>query len=274
MNYIDNTKKEILDWENEKPGFLAKISKKILSPAQEIVGNLVPNEVLEKVTVAVEKVLSGIAGLSPNTINLDEINNRVGTNHDHFEAKLKAMDLAAKHYWNYHISYGIGEGAATGAAGLPGLALDIPALFGLAIRLIQEISTCYGYDINSKNEQVYIMNVLSTGATSDIDVKASLLVGLKEIEQILLKVAWKKIYESYAQNEFSKKTAIATFREFCKSIGIQLTKRKALQMIVLIGAAVGATFNATFINDVGKAAYMSYRRRKIAEFEGNLIESN
>jgi hypothetical protein len=36
-------------------------------------------------------------------------------------------------------------------------------------------------------------------------------------------------------------------------------------MVPVIGAIVGASFNYAFMNDVGRAAYMSYRRRKLGE---------
>jgi hypothetical protein len=73
--------------------------------------------------------------------------------------------------------------------------------------------------------------------------------------------------DSLAKREISRLSAIAALRQFARSLGIQVTKRKALQMVPVVGAVVGASFNATFVNDVGRAAYMSYRRRWIAEHE-------
>ena len=73
--------------------------------------------------------------------------------------------------------------------------------------------------------------------------------------------------EALARKEISRISLLAAMRQFAKSLGIQLTKRKALQMVPAVGALVGASFNATFVNDIGRAAYMSYRRRRIAELE-------
>ena len=74
--------------------------------------------------------------------------------------------------------------------------------------------------------------------------------------------------EALARKEISHVALLASMRQFAKSLGVQLTKRKALQMVPVVGALVGASFNATFVNDVGRAAFMSYRRRRITELEG------
>jgi len=110
-----------------------------------------------------------------------------------------------------------------------------------------------------------VLHVLRTGSTGDIKAKVEFLIGLKELEQILLKVAWKRMNEALARKEISRIAAIAALRQFAKRLGIQVTKRKALQAIPVIGGLVGASFNATFVNDVGRAAYMNYRRRWIEQ---------
>ena len=73
-------------------------------------------------------------------------------------------------------------------------------------------------------------------------------------------MAWKKL----AARQASKFSVLGGVKSLAKSLGITLTERKALQMIPLIGGIVGASFNLTFANDIGRAAYMCYRRRWIA----------
>ena len=68
------------------------------------------------------------------------------------------LNQAAQHYWNWNLSYAAVEGGATGAAGIFGLAADIPALFTIVIRLIQQISVCYGYDPTKPEERDYILS--------------------------------------------------------------------------------------------------------------------
>jgi hypothetical protein len=179
--------------------------------------------------------------------------------------QLQAADERARGSWNWHIGLGIAEGGAAGGFGLPGIAADIPALFGILIREIQEIGTCYGYDMSKPEEWDYILHVLRTGATTNMKEKIAFVVSLKEFEQILIRVTWTHMSESFAAKQISKESLLAAIRQFAKSLGIQITKRKALQMIPVIGALVGASFNGMLTNDIGKAAYMNYRRRWIAD---------
>jgi len=162
----------------------------------------------------------------------------------------------------------LAEGGVTGSAGLPGLAADVPALMTLSLRLIQQVGTCYGFDVNTDDEHDYVLQVLRAGSTADIKAKLEFLIGLKQLEQALLKVTWKEMEQALAQKEIGQLAAVAAVRQFAKTLGIQITKRKALQAVPIIGGLVGASFNATFMNDVGRAAYMSYRRRWIAEQTG------
>lgn len=263
--YIDRARLEIAKWESEGPGYLAKLGNFVLSPVDKAFEVLVPDAVQHSVANAIEIFLNGLSVASRISINTDEICSRVQSNQEGDDLDLRGLDIAAKHYCNWHIGYATAEGAATGAVGIAGLAADIPALFTIAIRLIQEISTCYGYDPYDENEREYILHVLQTGATGDIKAKIEFLVGLKQVEQVLLKVAWKQMNQALARKELSKQAALAALRQFARTLGIQVTKRKALQAIPVFGALIGASFNATLVNDVGRAAYMSYRRRWIQE---------
>jgi hypothetical protein len=44
---------------------------------------------------------------------------------------------------------------------------------------------------------------------------------------------------------------------------MDLLRRNALQLIPIAGAVTGATLNAAYLNDIGRAAYVCYRRRFI-----------
>ena len=133
--------------------------------------------------------------------------------------------------------------------------------------MIQQIAICYGYDPTKPEEQEYVMHILRTGSASDVAAKMEALIFLKQVEQILIKVAWKKMAADLAAKQIGAQSMLAALRQFAKSLGINLTKRKALQMVPIIGALVGASFNATYTNDIGHAAYFCYRRRWIADRE-------
>jgi hypothetical protein len=268
--YVKRASAEVNEWENEKPGFLKQTADFIFWPAEKAAEALIPDGITEAVGKAIEQVLSLIASGTSWTFDPDVIRSSVRKRIRHRKTpsladRLKAADEQARELWNWHICYAIAEGAATGSLGLPGIAADIPALFGILIREIQEIGTCYGYEISKPEECDYLLHVLRTGSTTSIKEKIGFVVSLKEFEQILINVAWKRMSEALAAKQISKLSLLAAIRQFAKSLGIQITKRKALQMIPVIGGLVGGSFNGMFANDVGKAAYMNYRRRWIAD---------
>jgi hypothetical protein len=53
-----------------------------------------------------------------------------------------------------------------------------------------------------------------------------------------------------------------------RQLGVNLTKRKMLQAVPFVGAAVAATANWTFMDDVAWAARRSYQERWFADREG------
>lgn len=266
--YLKLAKREIEEWESQGPGFLAHLGDFVLLPAEKAAKALIPAGLQDAVAGAIYKLLSGLSSATQLTSNEDKIYHRLEASYRECGDELKAADAVAKHYWNRNVVYAVGEGGSTGALGLAGLAADVPALFAISLRLIRQIGTCYGHDLTSDEEQEYVMHILRTGSTPNLKTKMECLVALKQIEQILLKVSWMKMSEALAHKEISRLSLLAATRQFAQRLGVQLTKRKALQLVPVVGALVGASFNALFVNDVGRAAYMAYRRRRIAELEG------
>ena len=273
MNYIENALTEIKAWETEKPGILNQVADFVLWPAEKAAEALIPASVTEAVGKAVEGCLSALSTQTSRTVNFDEIRASVEAqarklrqpDDPSITDQLRAADECARETWNWHIGYAITEGAATGTVGLPGLAVDIPALFSILLREIQGMACCYGYDPSTETEREYLLHILRTGSTTNVKEKIEFVVTLKEFEQILIRVTWKRMSEEFAAKQISKHSLLAAIRQFAKSLGIQLTKRKALQMIPVIGGLVGASFNGMLANDIGRAAYMNYRRRWIAD---------
>ena len=275
MEYLEQAKNEIQIWETEKPGFLNQAADFLLWPAEKAAEALIPKSVQEAVGNAIQSCLSAISSQTTRTFDAGAIGQGIsarirelGGDTPTLCHQLQASDERGREFWKWHIGYAAVEGGATGAAGLLGLAADIPALFSILVREMQEIATCYGYDVSTEREREYLLQVLRAGFASNVKVKMEFIVTLKEFEQILVNVAWKKMAEEFAAKQFSKHSILAGLRQFAKSLGFQLTKRKALQMIPVIGAIVGASLNGTLANDIGKAAYMSYRRRWISERGG------
>lgn len=278
--YVEIVKTELAHWEKRKPGYIADVANFILTPFLRLVEKIVPDAIQDTIAKGIQVSLAGLHHLSKKTLYKGKINEEIDALMeqysdewpDFFDVELMSRDTEAKNVWNWHCAYATIEGAGSGVMGLPGLAADIPLLMSISLREIQSISLCYGYDPNSDLEKEYILQILNTASATDLGTKQAAMITLKQCEQILLKVTWKKMAESAATKEISKTAFLYALREFAKQLGIRLTKRKLLQMIPVIGALIGGAFNYIYVKDIGETAYMCYRRRFLEEKTKRLLK--
>lgn len=158
------------------------------------------------------------------------------------------------------------EGGVTGAAGVAGIAVDIPALVTLNLRAIGEYATYYGFDVTSQQERLWVMNILGYASSPNDLAKQSAMAELVRIAQ---DVARRKTWEALEEHAF-----VQIVQQIARAVGIRLTKAKLAQVIPAIAVAVGAGFNAYYTARVCDAAYYLYRERFLAEKYGaNVIEA-
>lgn len=157
------------------------------------------------------------------------------------------------------------EGAGTGTLGLPGIAIDIPALIALNLRAIGEYAAYYGFDSSRQEERLFAFNVLGLASSPTDASKALAMAQLVKIAQdIAKKSTWKQL---------EKSVFVQIIKEICKALGIRLTKAKLAQTVPLVGAAVGGGFNTYFTMKVCDAAFYLYRERFLAQkYGGTVIE--
>ncbi len=65
--------------------------------------------------------------------------------------------------------------------------------------------------------------------------------------------------------QLSKEGGIIAIKNLAKQLGINITKRKAMQAVPLIGAAVGASVNGWYVKDVGWAARRAFQERWLVD---------
>ena len=263
----------IKKWENEKPGFVSQTMGMLFNPVGKLISAVVPESVIESAINAANTAAQYLTDTADvlrdgNVDSIEELRTK----------DLKLCDKMADSVHNWAVGIAVGEGAAVGSVGLPGLAADIPFITTLALRTIHKIGACYGYVADANNEEeekAFVLGVLATANASTLGEKASFILGLKQISLLIQRNAWKKLAEMGTANLLAK--SIVSVRQAAKLIGVNLTKRKASQSIPFIGGAVGAALNASFINDIAWAARRSYQRRwlednKVIEPEASVDE--
>ncbi len=269
--YVKKIKDEINTWEKEGPGFLTNVTDFMLWPAMKAADLLIPEAVTQTVSTAIEGCLNGllwgadytfsdkdvIAKLTEKNSNLNSL--KTISKSDDFET----MDSTADHYWNYNLGYAITQGAACGAGGLAGLAANIPALYMIVFRCIQQIALCYGFDTSKDEERLYMIGILSIASASDIKSKQAAMVFMKQIQVGVAKKTWKKLAEESGKAAVG--TVVTLVRQAAKSLSINITKRKALQLIPVIGGVIGGSFDGMYLQDIARAAKNCYRKRKLEQ---------
>jgi hypothetical protein len=142
------------------------------------------------------------------------------------------------------------QGATTGIGGILTLAIDIPAILGLSLKVIQELAICYGYDPKDGQERIFTIKCLQFSSSDFVGKKAILeeladYASDKEQTQMISQLqGWREVFATYRDNWGWK---------------------KLFQLIPIVGIVFGAWINRGTLQDVGEAARMLYRKRRILE---------
>lgn len=251
---------EIESWKLEEPGVIVKSIGVALIPITWLVRALTPES-------AIIGILEGVNSLAKWLTDINDIlrDGNVSSIRELRKKDLELCDKLANEAHNWGIGLAVAEGAATGIFGLPGMVADIPALITIALRTIHKIGACYGYESESDGDALMILGVLAASGANSVEEKVVATTTLRMIHVILTKQSWKKITETAAKNQLSKEATVIATKNLAKQLGINITKRKALAAIPVIGAAIGASANGWYAREVGWAARRCFQERWLME---------
>jgi uncharacterized protein (DUF697 family) len=251
---------EIREWKLEEPTVVSKALGVVLSPLTWLVEKIIPE-------AAIRGVLDFSSSAADWLTDTKDILRDAGVSS---VAELKDHDLEisddlANEVHNWAIGIAATEGAATGAAGVFGMAADIPAIIVIALRTIHKIGVCYGFEVKTKQDREFVLAILATSGANDMQEKTAALITLRMIEVAIAKRTWKELAQHAATNQMGKEAGLIAIKNLAKQLGVNLTKRKALQAIPAIGALVGGSVNGWFIKEVGWAARRAFQERWLIE---------
>jgi len=250
----------IQQWKKEEPGVISKSFGLAIEPLSWLVNKIVPE-------AAMKSALDFSSYIAQWLTDRDDIlrDGNVSSIEELREKDLKLSDKMANEVHNWAIGVAVAEGAGTGIFGLPGVVADVPTIITLALRTVHKIGICYGYECESELDKMFVFGIMSASGSNSIEEKISALAALRSIEVTLAKVTWKKMAEKAAESQLSKEAAILTIKNLAKQLGINITKRKALAAIPVIGATIGGSVNGWYIKEVGWAARRAFQERWLIE---------
>ena len=250
--YVDEARRALAAWKAAPPSVVGAVMSKVLAPVSWLVGKVVP-------TSAILGVLTGFDWVAKNMLT--------GAGSGHFE-DLRECDRRADQVQTFHIGLAAAEGGAAGFFGLPAMAADVSVLLTLAMRMIRQVGVEYGYADDNEMERQFCFSVMQSSSANTVEDKLAAQLVLAEVGTMIAKQTWKAMAGKAAGGAFSKEAAVTTLRALAKQIGVNLTKRKALEAIPILGLVVGAASNAWFLREVGNTAQMAYRERWLSDHIG------
>ncbi len=142
------------------------------------------------------------------------------------------------------------QGATTGFGGWFTLAIDVPVLLGLSLKVLQEMAISYGYDPRENTERIFIVKCLVL-SSSDIVGKRAIIEELSQfgrnmqnINTIAQLQGWREVIITYSDN---------------------FGWKKLFQLVPIAGMLFGAYLNRKTIEDVAMTGKMMYRKRRVME---------
>ncbi|MDK8182963.1 EcsC family protein [Paenibacillus sp. UMB4589-SE434] len=161
---------------------------------------------------------------------------------------LAVRDEVASQLRESHKTAAFAQGATTGFGGIFTLAIDIPAILGISLKVIQETAISYGFDPNEREERVFVVKCMQF-ASSDIVGKQAILKELTEFHRA------DRDREALSEMQGWRETMIA----FTDNFGW----KKLFQAIPIAGMVFGSFMNRSLIHDVAETAQMMYRKRVV-----------
>lgn len=159
-------------------------------------------------------------------------------------------------------------GAAGGAFGLAGLAVELPVSTVVMLRSIADIGRANGEDLSSDEAQLACLMVFSLGGKSAADdavesgyyaTRASLAKAMSEATLFLSK---------HRAARESAPALVQLIAQIAARFNIQVTQKAAAMMVPIIGAAGGAIVNTLFITHFQEMARGHFTVRRLERVYG------
>jgi EcsC protein family len=189
------------------------------------------------------------------------------------DVALSTLDPGARPASNWlHQGLVVASGAAGGALGLAGLALELPVSTTVMLRAIADHARAQGEDLSRPEARLECISVFAMGGPSRSDdageagyfaVRAALARLVGEASQYL---AERGLAEAAAERSAP---ALARFlAAVAQRFGVTVGEKAAAQLVPLVGAAGGAAVNAAFMHHYQSMGWGHFTVRRIERAHG------
>jgi hypothetical protein len=187
---------------------------------------------------------------------------------------LTTLDRKERHETNDWLHRGIvmASGAAGGAAGLTGFALELPFSLTIMLRSIADHARAQGEDLSKVTARLECLTVFAYGTRSVADDAASsAYFAVRATLARSLTHAAEYVTERGLAEAIGEKTAPAMAQlltRIAHRLGIAVADKAAIQLVPVLGAAGGAAINALFIDHYQETAWAHFTVRRLERIYG------
>lgn len=235
MNHYDkDIYSELILWQKEmvrNPSLLNRLSKEV----QTQVNKWIPEKIHLAITATLKQMVRAVLFGAKHT-----------TGKPLLENSLELREAAVLQRIEFYRTTAAVEGGITGAGGFfLGLA-DFPVLIGIKIKLLFDIASLYGFNVEDYKERIYLLHIFELAFSSDVHRRKVYLEMTdwdeksKELPQDINQFDWRNFQQEY--------------RDY-------IDLAKMAQLLPVIGAPVGVVVNSRLIKKLGSTAMNAYRMR-------------
>jgi len=225
---------ELKQWQ-KKISRRPSLTNRITRSLQQRVNKVIPEKVHQAITTAIKQMVRAVLfGAKHTTATIDQ------------EMSLQKREQTIIERIEFYKKTAAAEGGLTGLGGILLAFADFPLLLGIKIKLLFEIASLYGRDINDFRERVYILYIFQLAFSSQHNRREV----YKQLEN------WEEVSSKIPDDihEFDWRLFQQEYRDY-------IDLAKMAQMLPVVGAVVGLVVNYRLLNQLGNTAMNAYRMR-------------
>lgn len=251
-------RRDIEDWKHADASVAAQAMDWAMTPVDWVVDRTVSPGTLDRVVDRIHQFLSTLTDASEWTHETEDIlaaaeerDLPAQTVPDLRRHPISELDALARSRFRQNTIMAALEGGGAGLGGPVFLAADIPLLFTINLRLIQQIGACYGFSIEGPMFRPLVLSIFNAGASGGRTARTE---ALREVSVAAAAFAHDRDYQGRVSGTFRDQN-----RHLPREIGKALLERKMGQTVPVAGAAVGAGVNYWFTSTTAESALMCAR---------------
>lgn len=243
--YQQQIRIELSTWQKQmlhKPSIFNWLSKEV----QVKINTWIPEKIHKAITTTIKQMIRGVLFSATHT-----------TAKPIKSQSLREREAVIQQRIDFYRTTAAVEGGITGAGGiLLGLA-DFPILIGLKMKLLFDIASMYGFNVEDYKERVYLLHIFELAFSSHEHRKN---VYLKMVD-------WDKKSKELPEdiNQFDWRNFQQEYRDY-------IDLAKMAQLVPIIGAPVGAVVNYRLIKKLGLTAMNAYRMRLFMSTDHTVLQ--